>query len=101
MRRAIPLFAGRAVYVQFGGMFLCELRCLGERDEAEVAAFVAGRAVGEVKIRMADLAVEGCVAVVLGLEVDDTDRGVAPAHHSSPASDSARERGESQSARRL
>jgi hypothetical protein len=41
-----------------------------ERDEPEVAPLVPGRAIIEVNVRMADLAVVGSVAVVLGLEVE-------------------------------
>jgi hypothetical protein len=48
-----------------------------ERDEPEVAPLVPGRAIIEVKVRMADLAVVGSVAVVLGLEIEDSHRGIA------------------------
>jgi len=70
--RFIPLRGRRAVNVQFGIVFGGDLRGSGERDEPEVAAFVAGRAVVEMQVGTADLAVLRPVALVLGLEVDDS-----------------------------
>jgi hypothetical protein len=44
----------------------------GKCDEAEVPSLVAGRAVIQVKVRVANLAVVGAIPVVFRLEVDDS-----------------------------
>ncbi len=53
-------------------MFACDSRSRGKRNETEIASLVAGRAVVQVKVRMANLAVVGAIPVILRLEVDDS-----------------------------
>jgi hypothetical protein len=49
-----------------------DTRSSGKRNETEIPSLVAGRAVVQVKVRVANLAVVGAIPVVLRLEVDDS-----------------------------
>jgi len=53
-------------------MLACDTRSRSKRDETEIPSLVAGRAVVQVKVRVANLAVVGAIPVVLRLEVDDS-----------------------------
>jgi hypothetical protein len=75
--RLVPLLSGRTVDVQLGIVVRCDLRSFGQGDEPQIASLVDCRATVEMEVGMADLAVVCPIAVVLGLEVDDSHRGIA------------------------